>query len=73
MFEKKIGDAVHRGDVLCKLLVNDRSRLDEVTAVVEGAYTISDAPPALLPLIVERIGPEQPPSTSAQILRGPLA
>lgn len=73
VIEKKVGDPVRRGDVLCTLFVNDRSRLDEVTASVEGAYTISDEPPALLPLILERIGPKQPPSTSAKILRGPLA
>jgi pyrimidine-nucleoside phosphorylase/thymidine phosphorylase len=72
VFEKKAGDPVRRGDVLCKLLVNDRSRLDEVKSIVEGAYTIADEPPQPIPLIVERIGPKQPP-TSAQVLRGPLA
>jgi pyrimidine-nucleoside phosphorylase/thymidine phosphorylase len=73
VFEKKVGDPVARGDVLCKLLVNDRSRLDEVRAIVEGAYTIADEPPEPAPLIVERIGSDRPPSTAVQSSREPLA
>jgi pyrimidine-nucleoside phosphorylase/thymidine phosphorylase len=53
---KKAGDAVGLGEPLCTLLVNDESRLPEVSAMIQDAYTYAEEAVLTAPLIVERIG-----------------
>ncbi len=55
ILHKKVGAAVHAGESLCTLLVNDESRLAEASAMILGAYTIAALPRELPPLLVERI------------------
>jgi pyrimidine-nucleoside phosphorylase len=59
---KKVGDAVAAGEPLCTLLVNEESRLREAETLIRGAYTFGAEPPAVEPLIVERIA--APPRVS---------
>ena len=56
ILHKKVGDPVAEGEPLCTLLVNDESRLGEVSNLVAGAYEIADEPAAIKPLIVMRLG-----------------
>jgi pyrimidine-nucleoside phosphorylase/thymidine phosphorylase len=56
ILHKKVGDPVAEGEPLCTLLVNDESRLDQVSNLVAGAYEIADEPAAIKPLIVMRLG-----------------
>ena len=56
MLHKKVGDAVREGEALCTLLVNDESRLEEASNLIEGAYQIRHGQVDMLPLIVMRLG-----------------
>jgi pyrimidine-nucleoside phosphorylase/thymidine phosphorylase len=56
ILHKKVGDPVSLGEPLCTLLVNDESRLDEVSKLIAGAYAIADEPATIKPLIVMRLG-----------------
>ena len=51
VLHKKMGDRVEAGDVLCEIHVNDERRLSEVQERLLVAYTLTDEPPALPPLI----------------------
>jgi pyrimidine-nucleoside phosphorylase/thymidine phosphorylase len=53
---KKAGDAVYLGEPLCTLLVNDESRLPELSAMIQDAYTYAEEAVLTAPLIAERIG-----------------
>ena len=59
MLHKKVGDAVREGEALCTLFVNDESRLEEASNLIEGAYQIGDGEVDVLPLIVMRLGEER--------------
>jgi pyrimidine-nucleoside phosphorylase len=56
----RLGDAVANKQPLVRLFAHDRGRAEAMRFVAE-AITIDDHPPAELPLIVERITPEQMP------------
>ncbi len=49
---KKVGESVREGEPLCTLLVNDESRLEEVSVLVQRAYTIGDLAVIERPLIL---------------------
>src|SRR5262249_23636060 len=51
ILHKKVGAPVREGEPLCTILVNDESRLGEVSTLIAGAYTISDEPAIAAPLI----------------------
>jgi pyrimidine-nucleoside phosphorylase/thymidine phosphorylase len=55
VLHKKVGDPVREGEPLCTILVNDESRLGEVSTLIAGAYTISDEPAIAAPLILTRL------------------
>ncbi len=52
---KKVGFHVARGEVLAVLHVNDKTNLDQVKRMVEGAFQVADRPVTPPPLIVERV------------------
>lgn len=52
---KKTGEKVNAGEPVCTLEFNDDRRLAEAVALVEGAFTIGDTPPAAEALLRERI------------------
>jgi len=52
----KPGDPVRRGQPLLELHTDDPARFAAALAVLDGASTIGDAPPAQSPLIAERLG-----------------
>ncbi|MGQ9632313.1 MAG: thymidine phosphorylase [bacterium] len=56
--EKKLGDAVERGEVLVRLHVRGRSRVDGALKLLRGAYTIGDGGAEPPPLIKSRVTPE---------------
>jgi thymidine phosphorylase len=56
ILHKKVGDPVDEGEPLCTLLVNDESRLGDVSKLIAGAYEIADGPASIKPLIVMRLG-----------------
>jgi thymidine phosphorylase len=49
--EKKLGDRVKRGDVLCQIHWNDRERLRNAVRLIEQAFEIKGRPPKSRPLI----------------------
>jgi pyrimidine-nucleoside phosphorylase len=53
---KKSGDHVKQGEALCTLLVNDESRLAEVTTLVAKAYTLADDEMTVPEQVLERLG-----------------
>ncbi len=55
ILHKKVGSAVHAGEPLCTLFVNDESGLDEAASLIKGAYRIVKEPVVALPLLIERI------------------
>jgi pyrimidine-nucleoside phosphorylase len=54
ILHRKVGESVAAGDPLCTLLVNDESRLAEVSSMVLQAYEIGEGPVAVEPLVVSR-------------------
>jgi pyrimidine-nucleoside phosphorylase/thymidine phosphorylase len=56
ILHKKVGDPVDEGEPLCTVLVNDESRLGDVSKLIAGAYEIADKPASIKPLIVMRLG-----------------
>jgi thymidine phosphorylase len=56
LLHKKSGDHVQQGEPLCTLLVNDESRLPEVTALVAKAYTLADDEVTVPEQVLERVG-----------------
>jgi pyrimidine-nucleoside phosphorylase len=56
ILHKKVGDPVEESEPLCTLLVNDESRLGEVSKLITAAYEIADEPATAKPLIVMRLG-----------------
>ena len=54
------GDRVEAGAVLAMVHAVTRSDADAVRTMLEGAFTIADAPPAPTPILVARIGPQNP-------------
>jgi thymidine phosphorylase len=54
--EAKIGDRVSRGEPIAVLHANDESRLPEAERVLRSGITLSTAPVAPPPLILERLG-----------------
>lgn len=49
--QKKVGERVEKGEPLCEIHVNDRSRMDDVVEKLLGAYKIGEervAPPPLI-------------------------
>jgi pyrimidine-nucleoside phosphorylase len=55
LLHKKVGDPVQEGEPLGTVLVNDDARLDEVSALILGAYTIGDEPFPVPPLLLDRL------------------
>lgn len=53
--ERKVGEQVQAGDLLCTLYYNGNERLDEAVEMVEDAFHISANPPEPRPLIYEII------------------
>jgi pyrimidine-nucleoside phosphorylase len=51
VLHKKVGDLVIQGEPLLTLHVNDRTRLDEVTAILREAVQVGSEAPARAPLI----------------------
>jgi thymidine phosphorylase len=51
VLHKKVGDLVILGEPLLTLHVNDRARLDEVTAILRDAIQVGSEAPARTPLI----------------------
>ena len=51
VLHKKVGDLVIQGEPLLTLHVNDRARLDEVTAILRDAVRVGSEAPARTPLI----------------------
>jgi len=51
VLHKKVGDLVIQGEPLLTLHVNDRTRLDEVTAILRDAVQVGSEAPARTPLI----------------------
>jgi multidrug efflux pump subunit AcrA (membrane-fusion protein) len=49
------GDAVKKGQPIAKLAVRDVAAAAETAARVRGAFRIAEAPPAPVPLVLERI------------------
>ena len=49
--EKKSGDPVKRGDVLCRIHWNDSQRLRRAMAFIDQAFEIKPRPPKIRPLI----------------------
>jgi len=52
MIARRPGDAVSAGDAVIELLFNDERGVADATALARDAFTISDEPPALRPLIL---------------------
>jgi pyrimidine-nucleoside phosphorylase len=52
MIARRPGDAVKAGDPVIELLYNDERGVADATALARDAFTISDEPPALRPLIL---------------------
>jgi pyrimidine-nucleoside phosphorylase len=46
ILHKKVGDAVRAGEPLCTVFYNSDARLPEARRLLEGAYTITEQPPA---------------------------
>jgi pyrimidine-nucleoside phosphorylase/thymidine phosphorylase len=55
ILHKKVGDEVQAGDLLCTLLVNDETRLQDAATLVLDAYKIGPLPTVAPPLLIERI------------------
>jgi pyrimidine-nucleoside phosphorylase len=55
LLHKKGGDSVVQGEALCTLLVNDESRLGEVTALVAKAYSLADEQMTVPEQVLERL------------------
>ncbi|MFC7382529.1 thymidine phosphorylase [Sphaerisporangium rhizosphaerae] len=51
----KPGDVVREGQPLLTLHADDPSRFDRALEALTGAYTVSDAPAPLLPLVIDRV------------------
>ena len=49
--EKKVGDRVKRGDVLCQVHWNDQERLRHAVTLIEQAFEIQARPVKSRPLI----------------------
>ncbi|HEY2383709.1 MAG TPA: thymidine phosphorylase [Terriglobia bacterium] len=49
--DRKVGDGVHRGDVLCRIHWNDKNRLLDALPMVEEAFEIKARPAESRPLI----------------------
>jgi thymidine phosphorylase len=56
LLHKKSGDHVQQGEALCTLLVNDESRLAEVTTLVAKAYALADDEMTVPEQVLERLG-----------------
>jgi pyrimidine-nucleoside phosphorylase len=55
LLHKKAGDQVTQGEALCTLLVNDESRLAEVTTLVARAYSLTDDEMTVPEQVLERL------------------
>ena len=55
LLHKKAGDHVMQGEALCTLLVNDESRLAEVTTLVARAYSLTDDEMTVAEPVLERL------------------
>ena len=49
--EKKVGDRVERGDVLCQIHWNDENRLRQAIPLIERGFEVKDRPVTRRPLI----------------------
>ena len=49
--EKKVGDRVERGDVLCQIHWNDENRLRQAIPLIERGFEVKDRPATRRPLI----------------------
>ena len=56
ILHKKIGDAVHPGDVIAEVFSNNAAALDEAVQRLQKAIHISSEPPEQQPLILEKMG-----------------
>ena len=55
VLRKRPGDEVKAGEVLCELRTDDAGRIPAALSALDGAVSISAAPPEQRPLILERI------------------
>ena len=55
VFQKKVGDAVRRGEPLCTIYYNSEARLAEARRLVEVGYRIESAPPQVKRPLVHRV------------------
>ena len=52
----KVGDAIHRGDILATLRFNDARHIEEAAERMTTAYRLTAREPASRPLILEEVG-----------------
>ncbi|MGH9524004.1 MAG: thymidine phosphorylase [Terriglobales bacterium] len=55
VLHKKVGDAVRAGEPLCTVHYNSAARLNEARRLLEGAYTITEGPPAMKRPLVHKV------------------
>jgi len=55
ILHKKVGDAVRAGESLCTVYYNSDARLPEARRLLEGAYTITEQPPATKRPLVHKV------------------
>jgi thymidine phosphorylase len=51
----KPGDRVAEGDVLCELRTDEPARIPAALADAQGAFTLADAAPSPVPLVIDRV------------------
>jgi thymidine phosphorylase len=49
--ERKTGDPVKRGDILCQIHWNDKTRLGVAMPLIEAAFEVKSRPPERRPLV----------------------
>ncbi len=59
ILHKKTGDFIQKGDILAELHTSSEERLPEAKKMLLDAYSISDAPPAVRPLILAIVDNEK--------------
>ena len=70
ILHKKVGAAVHQGEPLCTLFVNDESGLEQAVSLIEGAYRVVPESVVALPLLIERISASPAASHSVPAASG---
>ena len=55
VLHKKVGDTVRAGEPLCTVHLNSNARLNEARRLLEGAYTIAEAPPPVKRPLIHKV------------------